>query len=157
MTRNALVLLAAGGSAALLIGAYIFQALGYAPCALCWLQRYPHFAAVAAGLLALLTRGPTFPILGSIAASATVILGAYHTGVERAWWQGPRSCVGDQGLGGLAGGDLLSTEAAPRVILCNQVSWEFLGLSMASWNAVLSLVLVVLWVLAARRSAPRAL
>jgi disulfide bond formation protein DsbB len=37
------------------------------------------------------------------------------------------------------------------------VSWEFLGLSMASWNAVLSLVLVVLWVLAARRSAPRAL
>jgi disulfide bond formation protein DsbB len=41
MTRNALVLLAAGGSAALLIGAYIFQALGYAPCALCLAPALP--------------------------------------------------------------------------------------------------------------------
>jgi disulfide bond formation protein DsbB len=157
MTRNALVLLAAGGSAALLIGAYVFQAMGYAPCPLCWLQRYPHFAAVPLGLLALLTKGPTFPILGSIAASTTALLGLYHTGVERAWWLGPQNCAGDQGLGGLAGGDLLSAEAAPRVILCNQVSWEFLGISMASWNALASLALLVLWVLAARRSAPRTL
>lgn len=153
MTRNALVLLAASGSAALLIGAYIFEALGYAPCPLCWLQRYPHFAAVVLGGLALLTRGPTFPILGSVAASATAILGLYHTGVERAWWQGPQNCAGDQGLGGLAGGDLLSAEGAPRVVLCNQVSWEFLGLSMASWNALLSIAFLALWVLAARRSA----
>lgn len=157
MTRNALVLLAAGGSFALLAGAFLFQAMGYAPCPLCWLQRYPHFAAVAIGAVAFLTRGPLLPILGSIAASATAILGAYHTGVERGWWLGPTTCAGDQGLGGLSGSDLLAAEEAPRVVLCNQVAWEFLGLSMASWNALLSLALVLLWVLAARRSDPRAL
>lgn len=157
MTRNAFVLAAAGGSLLLLVGAYIFQAMGYAPCPLCWLQRYPHFAAVPVGALALVTRGPTFPILGSMAASATAILGAYHTGVERGWWLGPQNCAGDQGLGGLSGGDLLSTAEAPRVVLCNQVAWEFLGLSMASWNALFSALLVLLWVLAARRSASRAL
>lgn len=155
MTRNALVLTAAGGSVALLIGAYVFQALGYPPCPLCWYQRYPHFAAVPIGALALLTRGPLLPILGSIAASATAILGVYHTGVERDWWQGPTSCTGG-GLGGLGGGDLLSLDTAPRVIMCDQVSWALGGISMPSWNAIVSVLLLVLWVLAARRSDPRA-
>jgi disulfide bond formation protein DsbB len=77
--------------------------------------------------------------------------------VERAWWLGPTTCAGDQNLGGLSGTDLLSAEEAPRVVLCNQVAWDFLGLSMASWNALLSLAFVLLWVLAARRSDPRAL
>nr|WP_245218426.1 disulfide bond formation protein B [Rubellimicrobium aerolatum] len=146
--------MAAGGSFALLAGAYLFQALGYPPCALCWWQRYPHFAAVPIGLLALAVRGPLFPILGSIAASATALIGVYHTGVERQWWQGPASCTGSGDLGGLAGGDLLAVEG-PRIVMCDQVSWELLGLSMASWNAILSAVLVVLWVLAARRSVSR--
>ena len=133
----------------------MFQALGYPPCALCWYQRDGHFAAVLIGLLALAVRWPVFPILGSIAASASVILGLYHTGVERHWWQGPSHCTGTGGLGGLSGGDLLSVEGS-RIVMCDQVSWEFIGLSMASWNAVFSVVLMVFWILAARRSATRA-
>ena len=43
-------ILAAAGSAALLAGAFFFQARGYAPCELCLLQRWPHAAAVAIGL-----------------------------------------------------------------------------------------------------------
>ncbi|TNC51147.1 disulfide bond formation protein B [Rubellimicrobium rubrum] len=154
MTRTTLIVLAAGGSFALLAGAYLFQALGYPPCALCWYQRYPHFAAVAIGALALAVRGPFLPILGSIAASATAILGAYHTGVERGWWQGPTHCTGGA-LGGLSGGDLLSVEG-PRIVMCDQVAWELLGLSMASWNAVFSVLLMIVWIVAARRSATRA-
>jgi disulfide bond formation protein DsbB len=152
MSRNVLVIAAAGGSLALLAGAYLFEALGYPPCPLCWWQRYPHVAAVAIGVLALAIRGPVLPILGSIAASATVLVGIYHTGVERDWWEGPSSCTGGGDLGGLSGADLLSTDA-PRVVMCDQVSWELLGLSMASWNALASLALMILWILAARRSA----
>ncbi len=155
MTRTTLIILASGGSLALLAGAYFFQALGYPPCPLCWYQRYPHFAAVAIGVLAVPSRGPLMPILGSIAASATAILGVYHTGVERRWWQGPTSCTGSGGLGNLSGGDLLAVDG-PRIVMCDQVSWEFLGLSMASWNGTISVILMILWVLAARRSATRA-
>jgi disulfide bond formation protein DsbB len=122
---------------------------------LCWYQRYPHFAAVAIGVLAVPSRGPLMPILGSVAASATAILGVYHTGVERRWWQGPTSCTGSGGLGNLSGGDLLAVDG-PRIVMCDQVSWEFLGLSMASWNGTISVILMILWVLAARRSATRA-
>ena len=46
-----IALTAAAGSAALLIAALGFQALGYAPCELCILQRWPHLAAVITGLL----------------------------------------------------------------------------------------------------------
>ena len=68
---KALVVVAAGGSAALLMGAYIFQALGYAPCKLCWWQRYPHFAAVAIGLLALVLRKQKLAWAGALAALVT--------------------------------------------------------------------------------------
>jgi disulfide bond formation protein DsbB len=155
MTRNAFVIAAAGGSLALLLGAYVFQFLGYPPCPMCWWQRYPHFAAVAIGALAHLLRGPVLPILGALAALTTAGLGVLHTGVERDWWDVQTSCTGGGGLGGLTGADLLSTDA-PRVIMCDQVSWALFGISMASWNAIMSALLVVLWVLAARRSVSRA-
>ena len=156
MTRTPLILLAAGGSVALLAGAFVFQALGYAPCAMCLWQRWPHAAAIVIGALALVTRGPVMPALGALAALTTAGIGVYHTGVERDWWEGPSSCTGSgAGLGGLTGADLLSTDAPP-LVLCDQVAWALGGLSMASWNALLSFVLAVIWVMAARRGAARA-
>ncbi|MEO0863885.1 MAG: disulfide bond formation protein B, partial [Pseudomonadota bacterium] len=44
---------AASGSALLLAGAFVFQALGYAPCQMCIWQRYPHAVAIAVGAAAL--------------------------------------------------------------------------------------------------------
>ena len=153
MTRNFMILIAAGGSAALLAGAYIFQALGYAPCQMCLWQRWPHFAAIAIGALALAIKGPVMPILGAIAAATTAAIGIFHTGVERDWWEGPASCTGaGGGLEGLSGADLLAVEG-PKVILCDQVSWELFTLSMPSWNALFSVMLVVAWIIAARLSA----
>lgn len=151
MTRNLMVALAAGGSAALLAGAYLFQALGYPPCAMCLWQRWPHVAAILIGVLALRVKGPLLPALGALAAATTAGIGMFHTGVERDWWEGPTSCTGGGSLSGLSGSDLL-TIAGPRVVMCDQVSWEFLTLSMASWNALLSLGLVALWVIAVRLS-----
>jgi len=152
LTRNALILAAAGGSVLLLAGAYVFQAMGYPPCAMCLWQRWPHAAAVVIGVLAVAIRGPVMPALGAFAAETTSAIGLYHTGVERDWWEGPASCTGASGLG--SAGDLLSVEG-PRLVMCDQVSWALGGVSMASWNAILSALLVVLWVLAARRSVSR--
>ncbi len=151
VTRNSYILAAAGGSLALLAGAYLFQALGYAPCRMCLWQRWPHFAAIAIGVIALVVKGPVMPSLGALATAVTSGLGIYHTGVERAWWLGPASCTSAGGLDGLAGGDLLSMDG-PALVLCDQVSWALIGISMASWNALFSAVLVILWVMAIRAS-----
>ena len=150
MSRTTLILLAAGGSAALLAAAYTFQALGWQPCAMCLWQRWPHFAAVAIGVLALAIRGPVMPLLGALAAATTAGLGIYHSGVERKWWEGPSSCTGTGGLDGLTGADLLSTDA-PALVLCDTFTPFLFGLSMANWNALASALLVLVWIAAARR------
>lgn len=147
-------IIAAAGSAALLMSAWVFQAIGYAPCAMCLWQRYPHGAAIVVGIFLVVgLRHPIMYLAGAVAAGTTGAIGIYHTGVERDWWEGPTSCTGTGlNLTEMSAVDLLSTEQGPTIALCDQVAWQFLTLSMASWNAIFSLCLMALWALALRRS-----
>ncbi|MFT5629998.1 MAG: disulfide bond formation protein DsbB [Gammaproteobacteria bacterium] len=149
MTKQQLTSLAAFGSFVLLGGAYIFQALGYPPCQMCFWQRWPHMAAIGIGVLALLIPARVWPWLGALAAAITSGIGVFHSGVERGYWPGPSSCTGG-GLDASSGADLLSL-TGDKLIMCDQVSWEFLSLSMASWNAVFSFGLMLIWLAAARK------
>ena len=154
MTRRNLMLLAAFGSFVLLAGAFVFQALGYAPCKLCLWQRWPHGVAIALGGAVLLL-GPRalLAVLGALSALITAGIGFYHTGVERGFWEGPTSCSGSgDALAGLSGADLLSTAAPNTIFMCDEVAWAFAGLSMASWNVVFSLGLVLIWLTALRKA-----
>lgn len=150
--RAKLIFLAAMGSASLLAGAFAFQAFGYAPCHLCLLQRWPHAAAILIGILALLFRGRLLPLLGAAAALTTAGLGLYHTGVERHWWQGPTTCTSGS-IDGVDPEALLEQILAAPIVRCDEVAWQLMGLSMASWNALVSLLLVALWLAAARQKA----
>lgn len=150
MMKRLHIAIAAGVSAALLGGAYVFEYLGYPPCTMCYWQRWPHMAAIAIGVLALIVPLRIIGYMGAAAALITAGIGIFHTGVERKWWEGPSSCTGSGGLDGLTGADLLATDG-PRLVMCDQVSWELLTLSMASWNAAFSLIAVWLWLVAARR------
>lgn len=150
--RSLYVLLAAAGSAALLLAALGAQYLaGIRPCELCTLQRLPHLTAVVIGIGALALGGRLLPALGALAAATTAAIGAYHTGVQRGFWAGPDACTGDAaGLSGLSGAALLDPAAAPGVVLCDQVAWSLFGLSIPSWNALASAVLVLIWLAALR-------
>jgi disulfide bond formation protein DsbB len=151
MTRARLIVLAAGGSAALLAGAYLFQLSGLAPCKLCIWQRWPHLAAILIGASALAVPGRVLPALGAVAALATSGIGVYHTGVERGWWVGPSTCTSGP-IAGQSAEDLLNHILNAPLVRCDEVAWSLMGLSMASWNAVLSLALAVIWVAAARKA-----
>lgn len=150
MTRTTLIALATLGSAALMAGALGFQYIGgLPPCAMCYWQRYPHIAAVIIGLLWLALRSGWLIPLGALAALGTAAIGAYHTGVERGWWEGPSSCTSGD-IGGLSTDELLDRIMSAPLVRCDEVPWEFLTLSMASWNALFSLALAVLWIAAWR-------
>lgn len=151
MTRIRLIILAAAGSAAILGTAYIFQALGYAPCKLCHWQRWPHGLAIAIGLLALVWRPSVYlALLGALAAASTGALGIYHTGVERKWWIGPDSCTSGP-IGGVSAQDLLNQIMAAPLVRCDEASWTLFGISIAGFNAMSSFVLMAIWLGAARR------
>ena len=155
MQRATLILLATLGSIAALAAAFAFQYIGgLAPCHLCLLQRYPHAIAVVIGVAALLIPKGTIhrllPYAGGLAALTTAAIALYHTGVERHWWLGPSTCTAGD-ISHLNPKDLLAQIQAAPVVQCDQVAWAMGGLSMASWNMLASLVLVAIWLTAARR------
>jgi disulfide bond formation protein DsbB len=145
--------------AALLAGAYGSEYWGgLFPCEMCWWQRYAHFVALAFALLSLALRG--FPDRGrslvwlaALAILSSGAIGAYHAGVEAGVFEGFTQCTST--ISGLSGDDLLKAVMAAPVVRCDQIQFEFLGISMAGWNAILSILaaLVILW-LSLRR--PRA-
>jgi len=110
------------------------------PCDLCIYQRYPAVAAVAIMVMAEFIKKPRLMLaLFMMACIITGDIAIYHTGVEQGWWPGPTSCSGD-GLNGA----LLSLEelkgqimGAP-IIRCDKPAFEFMGITMASANAIFS-------------------
>jgi disulfide bond formation protein DsbB len=146
--------------AGLLAGAYGFEFLrGLYPCEMCWWQRYAHFAGLFFALAALMSgrmfdRGRSFVWLAALGILASGAIGAYHAGVEAGVFEGFTQCTA-AASGSPA--DVLSSIMATPLVRCDDVQWSFLGISMAGWNAVISIVFacVILW-LSLRRPRPQA-
>jgi len=86
-------------------------------------------------------------VVGFVAILATVLCGAalaaYHAGVEWRWWPGPTDCSGP--LTDLsAKGSLLNQLQSVQVVRCDEASWRVLGISLAGYNALISLVLAAI-------------
>lgn len=147
------MLIAALGSAFMLAGAFGFQHIGgLAPCKMCLWQRWPHAAAVVIGLIGALVPARIVALGGSVAAMTTAMIGAYHAGVEQKWWQGPDTCTSGP-IGDVSAKELLNQILEAPMVRCDEIPWDWLGLSMAGWNAVISLGLAVIWFVAATRRA----
>ena len=153
--RRTYIALATGGSAVLLLAAFGFQHVGgLAPCAMCLWQRWPHAVAIAIGALGVVLPAAWVALLGGAAMLTNAGIAVYHTGVERDWWDGPASCSGGGGdLGAMEVADLLNPDAGGGIVMCDEVAWEMLGLSMASWNGLACLALAAIWFAAARMRA----
>ena len=76
---------------------------------------------------------------------ANAVFGAWHAGIEWKWWAGPTACTGTGQLSALPD---LSKPAA----MCDQASLRILGLSLAGWNALISLGLALVALRGARSS-----
>lgn len=138
------------GSVALLLGALAFQYLGgLAPCPLCIDQRWAHGVAIALGLLVLVWPRRWLAFLAGFAVLAGAGIAAYHAGIEQRWWAGPTTCTAPDPGAAVPAGELLDRILETPAVLCDQVAWSWLGVSMAGWNAILSLVLAILWFRAA--------
>jgi len=139
-------------AAATLSGAWFFQlVLEILPCPLCLEQRYAYYLAVPLGALTALAavRGAPRAVVGAglvvlaLAALANAGLGTYHAGVEWGFWPGPTECTGPVGNLGSAG-DLLARLDKVKVIRCDEVQWRFLGLSLAGYNVLISLLMTAI-------------
>ena len=129
--------------AALLGGALGSQYLGgLHPCEMCYWQRWPHGAAILLAALAFTipADAPRARMLTGLAALAIAISGAigvYHAGVEAGVFQGFTTCTAL--AKGTSTAELLQQISHAPLVRCDQVQFRFLGISMAGWNAILSL------------------
>src|ERR1700675_2875711 len=139
-------------AAATLAGAWFFQlVLDIRPCPLCLEQRYAYYLAVPLGALTAFAaargapRAVIYAGLAILAAAAlgNAWLGAYHAGVEWGFWQGPTDCTGPIGNLGSAG-NLLERLDTVKVVRCDEVQWRFLGLSLAGYNVLISLLMAAI-------------
>ena len=144
-----------------LAGAWFFQlVLDIRPCPLCLEQRYAYYLVIPLGLViafAAARGAPRAVLAAGLAIIALATLGnaglaTYHSGVEWGLWQGPTECTGPVGNLGSAG-NLLQRLDTVKVIRCDEVQWRFLGLSLAGYNVLISLLMAAIAAWGAMRSA----
>jgi disulfide bond formation protein DsbB len=133
-----------------------------APCLLCLDQREAHWAAIAAGGIALvvvtLGKKSTRVVAASLGALAILYgfssaLAGYHAGVEWGFWPGPDTCSAS-GEDLAAGSDLLASLDKPAAgPSCSDAAWRMAGISMAGYNALISLGLCAFALFSCRRAA----
>lgn len=127
-------------SGTLLLGALWFQFVErLPPCEMCYWQRYAHLAVLALALAAILSRRRLAGWLAVAAMLVSAGLGCYHAGVEQKWWTGITSCSGSLPTG-LSTADMLSQMMNVPLVRCDAIPWSWLGVSMAGWNAIISLL-----------------
>jgi len=128
---------------ALLGGAIGSQYLGgLHPCEMCIWQRWPHGIAIALAALAFSgpatsTRARSLTLLAALAIAVSGAIGVYHAGVEAKIFQGFTQCTALPRASSTA--ELLKQITHAPLVRCDQVQFRFLGISMAGWNAILSL------------------
>src|SRR6476659_5605489 len=128
---------------ALLGGALGSQYLGgLHPCEMCYWQRWPHAAAIAIAALAFAApaesgRSRSLTLLAALAIAISGAIGVYHAGVEAKIFEGFTQCTALPRATSTA--DLLKQITHAPLVRCDQVQFRFLGISMAGWNAILSL------------------
>ncbi len=139
-------------AAARLAGAWFFQlVLEILPCPMCLEQRYAYYFEVAfAALLALAAAkgAPRGVLLAgltilALAALGNAVFGVYHAGVEWGFWKGPTDCTGSGFNLGNAG-SLLDNLDKVKVIRCDEVQFRFLGISLAGYNVLISLLMAAI-------------
>lgn len=119
---------------------------GLVPCELCLEQRLAYYYGLPL-LLAVLLLWNRLPLTVWYIAMAIVTaifvwgtyMGAFHAGVEWGFWPGPTACTG---VGEMM--DFNSLNNMTPVIGCDVVQFRFLGISLAGYNALISLGIVAL-------------
>ena len=126
----------------LTIAYFIQYVLGHKPCNLCIIERIPYIAAII--LISLIFIFNRYQKIISSLILIFFIFGAvvsfYHFGIEQGFFS--ESLVCDLGNSRpLNKEDLLNQLKKTEIVSCKDVTFRFLGLSLATINTVISLIL----------------
>jgi len=130
-----------------LSAAYFVQhILGHKPCNLCLIERLPYIFAIiiiiSLGLILKKFEKTIIILLILIFITATII-SFYHFGIEQGFFKESLVCNLDSSITNLSKEDLIK-ELQQQTVSCKDVSFRIFGLSLATINTIISLIISVI-------------
>ena len=126
-----------------LFAAYFVQyILGHQPCNLCLIERIPYILAIIITTLSFVFKRyeKIYLILFSLIFASATLISFYHFGIEQGFIKESLVCDLSAQSNSLTTEDLLK-ELKEKTISCKDVTFKIMGLSLATINTIMSLIL----------------
>ena len=126
-----------------LISAFVIEyGLGHKPCKLCLYQRYPYYLSIVllTSIFVLKKNVKIHLLVLSVVSLLGSIVAFYHFGIEQGFFKESVVCE-TKNLNQILSKEDILKELKQNTISCKEVTFRFLGLSLASINTIFSLIL----------------
>ena len=127
----------------LVIAYYVQYILGHKPCNLCLIERIPYISAVILVSLMFIIKKFEKAIAGTVMFFFIfgAVISFYHVGIEQGFFSESLVCDLGNANESLSKEDLLKQLENKTVVSCKDVTFRLLGLSLATINTVISILL----------------
>jgi disulfide bond formation protein DsbB len=124
---------------------FIQYVLGHKPCNLCFIERIPYLLSVLLIAITIILKKfeKTVLILLSLFFIFGTAISFYHFGIEQGFFSESLICSLEKNDSNLSRGDILK-QLKQTTISCKDITFRFFGLSLATINTVISLILSVI-------------
>ena len=124
---------------------FVEHILGHKPCNLCLIERLPYIFTIIIIFLGLIIKKFEKAIIVSLILIflTSTIISFYHLGIEQGFFKESLVCKLDSNILNLSKENLLK-ELQQQTISCKNVSFRIFGLSLATINTIISLILSVI-------------
>ncbi len=123
---------------------YVEYILGFKPCNLCLIQRIPYFLSIILIIINFISnRNEKFYLILLIMIFVfSLIISFYHFGVEQGFFKEPGVCS-LKNISDIISKEELLKQLSQRNISCKDVTFKFFGLSLTTFNMVISLIIII--------------
>ena len=127
----------------LIIAYYIQYILGHKPCNLCLIERIPYISAIILVSLIFIIKKFEKVIAGIVMLFFIfgAVISFYHVGIEQGFFSESLVCDLGSANENLSKEDLLKQLESKTVVSCKDVTFRLLGLSLATINTIISILL----------------
>ena len=127
----------------LVIAYYIQYILGHKPCNLCLIERIPYISAIILVSLIFIIKKFEKVIAGIVMIFFIfgAVISFYHVGIEQGFFSESLVCDLGSTNENLSKEDLLKLLESKTVVSCKDVTFRLLGLSLATINTIISILL----------------
>ena len=120
--------------------------IGFTPCKLCIYQRWPWYLIIFLSLISIFYNKKIYPynkFLIFLFFIGSAAYAGWHAGIEWAFWEGPSTCT--TGTNKIDSHDNLleNIQSIQSFVPCNEASFRFLGISLAGYNFISSLIMSI--------------